>query len=449
MLRGNLQFLLAGRLRAYNSGMTDSDHRPPEDWQERLAVIVDTMRDMSRHTDPQEMVRAYAERMRHFVPDARRLSLSRRNLSWPHYRITRSTTWSEEVNPWKEPDRLPHFAGGVLAELIYGGVPQLIEEFQVAADDPAAEYLGGYRTLLAIPMYDQGESLNMVVMLRPSPAAFPRHEVPDLVWRSNLFGRATSNLVLRDELQRAYQALDRELKIVGDIQRALLPGKLPNIPSLDLAAHYQPAQRAGGDYYDFFPLPNGKWGLFIADVSGHGTPAAVFMAVTHCIAHTHPGPPAPPGKVLEYINRHLAERYTTMSEAFVTAFYAIYDPAEKSLVYACAGHNPPRLKRCQDGTLLSLEEAGGLPLGISPEARYREARRQLQTGDQMILYTDGVTEAHNAQGEMFGAERLDQALENCTLEAQSLLDALLGSVEKFAAGRPSDDDRTLIVARVS
>jgi phosphoserine phosphatase RsbU/P len=429
--------------------MTAPQNRPPEDWKERLAVIVDTMRDMSRHTDPQEMVRAYSERMRRLVPDARRLSLSRRNLAWPHYRITRSTTWSEDVNPWKQPDRLPLFAGGILAELIYGGEPRLFEEFQVAADDPAAEYLGGCRTLLAIPMYDQGESLNMVIMLRPLPAAFPPDEVPDLVWRSNLFGRATSNLVLRDELQRAYQALDRELKIVGDIQRALLPGELPRIPSLDLAAHYQPAQRAGGDYYDFFPLPNGKWGLFIADVSGHGTPAAVFMAVTHCIAHTHPGPPAPPGKVLEYINQQLAARYTTMSEAFVTAFYGIYDPAEKALVYACAGHNPPRLKRCQDGTLLSLEEAGGLPLGISPEARYREARQQLQTGDQMILYTDGVTESHNARGEMFGTERLDQALENCTLEAQPLLDALLQSVEEFTAGRPSDDDRTLIVARVS
>jgi len=429
--------------------MTPLGDAPSDDWKARLALIVATMRDMSRHTDPQEMVRAYGERMRYLLPDSRRLSLSRRGLSFPRYRVTRSTTWTEEINPWRDKDRLPLFEGGVLAELIYGGEPRVFDEFQLAAGEPATEYLDGYRSLLAIPMYDQGESLNMVILLRKEPAAFPKEQIPDLVWRSNLFGRATSNLVLRDELQRAYQALDRELKIVGDIQRALLPAELPRIPSLDIAAHYQPAQRAGGDYYDFFPLPEGKLGIFIADVSGHGTPAAVFMAVTHCMAHTHPGPPTPPGKVLDYLNHHLAARYTNLSEAFVTAFYAIYDPAERALVYASAGHNPPRLKRCQDESLLALDEAGGLPLGVRIESRYKEARQQLQTGDQIIFYTDGVTEAHNPGDELFGTERLDAALENCTLEAQALLEAVLQAVESFAGGRPPDDDCTLIVARVS
>jgi sigma-B regulation protein RsbU (phosphoserine phosphatase) len=429
--------------------MTHAASGPSDDWQERLALIVETMRDMSRQTDPQEMVRAYGERMRQLIPGSQRLSLSRRGLSFPQYRVTRSTTWTEEINPWRDKDRLPLFEGGVLAALIYEGEPRVFDDLHPAADEPAAEYLSGCRSLLAIPMYDQGESLNMVILLRQEPAAFPKDQIPDLVWRSNLFGRATSNLVLRDELQRAYQALDREFKIVGDIQRALLPAELPRIPTLDIAAHYQPAQRAGGDYYDFFPLPDGKLGIFIADVSGHGTPAAVFMAVTHAMAHTHPGPPVPPGRVLEYLNHHLAARYTNLSEAFVTAFYAIYDASERSLTYARAGHNPPRLKRCQDGSLLSLEEAGGLPLGIGTETRYREARQQLQPGDQIIFYTDGVTEAHNLRDELFGIERLDQALENCTLQAQSLLDAVLESVESFAGGRPADDDRTLIVARVS
>lgn len=420
-----------------------------DDWEQRLALIVDTMRDMSRHTDAQEMVRAYGERIGQLLPNVRRLSLSRRGLSYPHYRITRSSTWTEVINPWKEKDRLPLFEGGVLAELIYGGEPQVFDDLHPPADEPAHAYIAGFRSLLAIPMYDQGESVNMVVLLREEPAAFKKREIPDLVWRSNLFGRATSNLVLRDELQAAYQTLDRELKVVGDIQRALLPAELPKIQSLDLAAHYQPARRAGGDYYDFFPLPEGKWGIFIADVSGHGTPAAVFMAVTHCIAHTHPGPPAAPGKVLEYINHHLAAHYTSLSEAFVTAFYAVYDPSEKMLYYSSAGHNPPRLKRCQDGSLLALDEVGGLPLGIQQETRYHVARQQLQMGDQIIFYTDGITEAHNPRDELFGTERLDRSLENCALEAQALLDAVLQSVDEFSEGRARDDDRTMIVARVS
>jgi sigma-B regulation protein RsbU (phosphoserine phosphatase) len=418
-------------------------------WQERLALIVEIMRDMSRQTDPQQVVRSYGERIRQLMPIDRRLSLSRRGLAFPRYRITRSTTWEQDVNPWKEKDRLPLLEGGLLARLIYADEPAVIDDLDLPPDEPAAAYLGGHRSLLAIPMFDRGEALNMVVLLQKEPHAFARDEIPDLVWRSNLFGQATGNLVLREELRQAYQALDREFKAVGDIQRALLPAKLPAIPTLDLAAHYQPAQRAGGDYYDFFPLPGGRWGIFIADVSGHGTPAAVLMAVTHCIAHTHPGPPVPPSKVLGYLNHHLATRYANLSETFVTAFYGIYDPGSRVLCYSCAGHNPPRLKRCSDGSLLSLDRARGLPLGIQPGEAYEEAVQQLQPGDQIVFYTDGITEAHNPTGELFGTGRLDGVLENCSLQAKALLESVLGAVEEFAAGRPADDDRTVIVARVS
>jgi phosphoserine phosphatase RsbU/P len=428
--------------------MKTADKPNGEDWRERLAVIVDMMRDLSLHTDPQEMVRAYREKIRQILPISRSISLSRRGLSFPAFRITRSSTWAEELNPWKEKDRLPLLKGGLLARLIYSDNPVVIDDLEIAPDEPAAEYFEGHRSLLAIPTFDMGESLNMVVLLQKEPNAFPKEDIPDLVWRSNLFGRATGNLVLKEELAQAYQALDKELKTVADIQRSLLPAKLPAIPTLDIAAYYQPARRAGGDYYDFFPLPDGKWGIFIADVSGHGTPAAVLMAVTHCIAHTHPGPPVSPSELLDFLNRHLAARYTHQSEMFVTAFYGIYDPARRLLTYSSAGHNPPRLKRCQDGSLLSLEDARGVPLGIWSETCYAEAEQQLQSGDQIIFYTDGITEAHNSADELFGTARLDHELENCSLQAKALLDAVLRAVETFAHGRPADDDRTLIVARV-
>src|SRR5205085_12139672 len=136
-------------------------------------------------------------------------------------------------------------------------------------------------------------------------------------------------------------------------------------------------------------------------VSGHGTPAAVLMAVTHCIAHTNPGSTQPPARVLHYLNHHLATLYTSQNENFVTAYYAVYDPADRTLTYACAGHNPPRLKRCQDGTLLALDGAGELPLGITPEAAYTECVQQLQVGDQIIFFTDGITEASDPAGRLF------------------------------------------------
>jgi len=419
------------------------------DWQKRLALIVELVRDMSRQIDPQEMVRSYAEKVRLLLPSDARISLSRRGLEAPKYRITRSTTWKEEINPWKEKDRLPLFEGGLIARLIYNDEPQIIDDLDVADDDPAAEYLVGFRSLMAIPMFEKGLALNMVILLGKEPEAFSREEFPELVWLSNLFGRAANTLVLAEELQRANHALDREMKAVGEIQRSLLPARVPKIPTMDLATHYQPSQRAGGDYYDFFALPSGKWGILIADVSGHGTPAAVLMAVTHCIAHTNPGQTQAPGQVLDYLNNHLTTLYTSQNESFITAFYGVYDPGNRTLTYACAGPNPPHLKRCQDGTLLALEGAGGLPLGLTSESTYDECVQQLQTGDQIIFYTDGITEAGNPAGKLFGTDRLDHALRSCSLQASALLDSVLASVEEFADGHPADDDRTLIVARVS
>jgi sigma-B regulation protein RsbU (phosphoserine phosphatase) len=414
-----------------------------------MALIVETMREMSRQTDPQEMVRAYRKRIRQVMPVDRSLSLSRRDLPSPRYRITRSSTWDEEINPWKEPERLPIFEGGLLGKLLYGDEPQIIDRLEVAADDPARDYLTGQGSLMAIPMYDRGVALNMVVMMRQETAAFSREQFPEWVWLSNLFGRAAHNLVLSERLQAAYDTLDQELKVVEEIQRTLLPTQLPRIASLDLAAYYQTSKRAGGDYYDFFPLPEGQWGIFLADVSGHGTPAAVLMAITHSIAHLHPGLPTPPGKMLSYLNHHLATRYTVLSGTFVTAFYGIYSPGKRELTYACAGHNPPRLKRCQDGTLASLDEARGLPLGIYAQESYEDVLRKLHPGDQIVLYTDGITEAHNPAGEMFGTERLDEVLEGCVHQASALLEAVLRAVEQFTAGHPADDDRTLLVARIS
>ena len=419
------------------------------DWQERLAFIVETMRDMSRQTDPQAMVRAYGTRMRQLMQTDRTVSLSRRDLPPPKYRITRSSLWKEDINPWNNKDRLPVLEGGLLGQLIYGDEPRVIDEIQIAGDDPAVEYFAGMRSLIAVPNYDQGVALNMVVLMRKEPTAFQREQFPLWVWMSNLFGRATHNLVLSEELKKAYEAVDYELKVVADIQRSLLPKELPKIPNLSLAAHYQTSRRAGGDYYDFFPLPNGQWGILIADVSGHGTPAAVLMAITHSIAHSFPGPPTPPAKMLNYVNRHLTSRYSIQSDTFVTAFYGIYDPADRSLTYACAGHNPPRRKRCAGGGISSLLTLDGIPLGIEPDHEYRERTETFQPGDQIIFYTDGIVEATNSVGEMFGVERLDRVLGQCREEAAELLAAVLAALEEFTGGRPPADDQTLLVAKVS
>ena len=422
---------------------------PRVDSYPKLELIVETMREMSRQTDPQAMIKAYSARMRKLMPVDRTVWLSRRNLEPQKYRITRTDMWKEDINPWRDRDRLPLLEGGLLGNLLYGDEPVLIEDLQIDEDDPAAAYFADQRSLIAVPYYDMGQALNMVVFMRREPGAFAPEHFPQWVWLSNLFGQATHNLVRSQKLQEAYEDLDREMKVVEEIQHSLLPAKVPSIPTLDLAIHYTTSRRAGGDYYDFFPLPGGKWGILIADVSGHGTPAAVLMAVTHSIAHTLPGPAEPPGNLLGYLNCHLAARYTKDSGTFVTAFYGVYDPATRQITYASAGHNPPRLKRCADSTRSTLDGVQRLPLGVSAEETYPEKTVQLRPGDQLIFYTDGVTDAENAAGRLFGIERLDGVLAGCENTAPEVLGAILRALADFTAGHPADDDRTLIAAKVS
>jgi sigma-B regulation protein RsbU (phosphoserine phosphatase) len=413
---------------------------------QKLAFVVDMMRELSLQTDPQEMVRKYAARMRTVVPSDANMSLSRRDLDKPYYRITRSSRWDHAPNPWKSKDRLPIFNGGVISRIIYGDAPVLIDdlESELAPDEPAREYLEGYKSLLAIPLYDQGVAMNMVVLLRKD-ASFDSERLPEHVWMANLFGRATHNLVLSEEVKRAYDRVDKELQVVADIQRSLLPTTLPRICGLDLAASYQTSTRAGGDYYDFFELPDGRWGILIADVSGHGTPAAVIMAVTHSIAHMLNDPPSPPSKLMRFINHNLAARYTGGSGTFVTAFYGIYDPRTRELVYSSAGHPPPRIIHC--GAVRPLAGARMLPLGIDADEDYDDGQTQLEPGDALVFYTDGITEARNPLGEMFGESRLDNAI-MCKGTAHDMVDCVLNDLELFRAGRTLGDDRTLLVARV-
>jgi sigma-B regulation protein RsbU (phosphoserine phosphatase) len=421
------------------------------DWQQRLAIVDKAMREMSLQDDPQGMVKAYGARIRSLMPAGGWMSLSRRGLDSPRFRITRSSTWPDEIDPWKERDRLPLLEGGLLADLIWGNEPRLIDDITplLAADDPAIDYLGGFRSLVAMPHYDRGASINMVILLETEPAAFDPEKFPEWFWVSSLFGRATHNLVLRDELKNAYEIVERELKLVADIQRSLLPQVLPKIPTLELAAYYRTSRWAGGDYYDFFPLPDGKWGILIADVSGHGTPAAVMMAITHSLAHSLPGPADPPAALLGHVNRQLSHHYTASNEVFVTAFYGVYDPAQRTLTYSSAGHNPPRLKRCGDGSVDSLEEIGGPPLGLFDELEYDQTTLALRPGDILAFYTDGITEAMDSQSAQFGVGRLDAALRRCGLEATEIIRVTMEAVDQFTGGQPPEDDRTLLVAKVS
>ncbi|MGH7242970.1 MAG: PP2C family protein-serine/threonine phosphatase [Phycisphaerales bacterium] len=421
-------------------------------WREELEIIDRTMKAVSGITDPNQMVEMYWDGVGELWPMEHYLSLSRRGVEPPKYVITRSSRFVEHFNPWTQREKLPVLSGGILGDVAYADKPLVIADLpsQLKKDDPGWFYLQGFKTLIALPQYEDGKGLNIGLTLLGPEEEFDESMLPMMHWQASLFGRGTQNLVLRNQLGSALADLDRELQAVGEIQRSLLPSELPRIDEFDLAAWYQTSARAGGDYYDFFPIGEKEWGVFIADVSGHGTPAAVLMAITHAIAHTRPGSPKPVAEVLAHLNGHLAKSYTP-SGSFVTAFYATLDPCSGRVVYSSAGHNPPRLLR--EGQIHSLEEAGGLPLGILFDQRYPEATAILRPGDVLVLYTDGITEAmapitRNGSRELFGTERLDQVLiAHSKSTADEIVTAIRAAVTEFRAGTAPTDDQTIVVMR--
>lgn len=421
-------------------------------WREELELIDRLMRDVSDINDPDQLVQKYWDGVHDLFPVEHYLSLSRRGVEPPEFLVTRSSRFTEHFNPWTQRERLPRLTGGLLGEVVYANKPLVIEDLpaRLSKDDPGYFYLQGFQSLIALPNYENGKGLNVGVSLFEPGVEFDRSMVPMMHWQAGLFGRGTQSLVLRNQLSAALDALDRELHVVAQIQRSLLPSTLPDVPGFKLDTFYQTSSKAGGDYYDFFPLSDNGWGIFIADVSGHGTPAAVLMAITHAIAHTRPGSPKPPGELLEHLNHHLSKSYTA-SGSFVTAFYATLDTKTRELSYATAGHNPPRLLR--GDRIIPLDEGGALPLGIMPDQTYGDASITLEPGDSLVLYTDGITEAMaptNASGsrELFGVDRLDAVVRACGgMEPAACIKGIREATTAFTQGTPPTDDQTLIAMR--
>src|SRR5262249_12664901 len=153
---------------------------------------------------------------------------------------------------------------GLLSELAYAGRPRIIDDLVIPADDPAAAYLDGQRSLLAIPLFEDGEPLNMVVLTREEPHAFLPDRVPELVWMSNLFGRATQTALPSPKLRADHEAARHDMRRIARLQRALLPTELPRFSTADIAVYSRSTAEAGGDYYQVIPLPRGRLGLLMA-----------------------------------------------------------------------------------------------------------------------------------------------------------------------------------------
>jgi serine phosphatase RsbU (regulator of sigma subunit) len=254
-----------------------------------------------------------------------------------------------------------------------------------------------------------------------------------------------SAMAKQQEEAQERERIEQELRVARLIQQTLLPKSVPRHPGYDVAAYYRPAREVGGDFYDFLELEDGRLGLVVGDATGHGVPAALMMANTQSVlrAVAQRGG-SEPGRILAEVNEVL--RAYIPPSMFVTCFYAILDPRSGTLRYANAGHDLPYLWHGCDCEEL---RARGMPLGLMPQMSYEEKEMVLDTGEGVLFYSDGLVEAHNPEGEMFGFPRL-RALIAEHGEERTLRNLLLEELYSFVGdGWEQEDDITLLTLKRS
>ncbi len=244
------------------------------------------------------------------------------------------------------------------------------------------------------------------------------------------------------------ESILHELNVASQIQQSILPRDFIKNSQIDMFAQMIAAKEIGGDFYDFFWTDENKskLALVIADVSGKGVPAALFMTVTRTLIRANATIYADkPGDCLTRVNQTLQKDNTNMM--FVTAFYSILDMNTGVLTYTNAGHNPPHIIR-QNGTVETISKSHGMALGVNEDVQYGQDQVTLQSGDLLYLFTDGVTEAENAAGDLYSNQKLIESLTSYrALAANELINTIRSDLTKFAAGHPQSDDMTMLAIR--
>lgn len=248
------------------------------------------------------------------------------------------------------------------------------------------------------------------------------------------------------ELRRTNTALEKQLSIVGDLQRSLLPSEFPPHPGYAWAPFYQPSEEASGDYFDVIPIDERYISIVVADVCGHGAAAATMMAMARILLRSHVREYPDPGQMLSYVNEVLYREVGSF--IFITMIYVMLDTHTGTMKYASAGHPAPFLIHGRRRTVDQLPLAGDVPLNLSENRRYESHSFQIDPNDSVFFYTDGVTEVFNPDGEMFGDERLYEVLlQNTDQPAEMIVARVIDAANAFANHLPMKDDFTLLVVQ--
>jgi serine phosphatase RsbU (regulator of sigma subunit)/anti-sigma regulatory factor (Ser/Thr protein kinase) len=313
-------------------------------------------------------------------------------------------------------------------------------------DSPALAEMRASGVALVVPLVVNGELIGLLSVGRR--LSDQDYSADDRRLLERLTAQAAP-AVRVGQLVRAQQAeirargqLEQELAVAKLIQQNFLPKQLPQLVGWQVAAHYRPARAVGGDFYDFIELPDHRIGLVIGDVTDKGVPAAMVMAATRSVLRDSAQRLSDPGAVLARVNDNLCPDIPP--HMFVTCFYGVLDPASGDLRYANAGHNVPLVR---SGVERSELRATGMPLGLMPGMHYEERVATVAPGASVLLYSDGLVEAHDSEREMFGTQRAAETLAR-PLDAQPLIDELLLALDAFTADeQEQEDDITLVVVQ--
>jgi serine phosphatase RsbU (regulator of sigma subunit) len=314
---------------------------------------------------------------------------------------------------------------------------------------PALQRLNSARVKMVVPLISQGE---LIGWLSLGPRLSEQdYSSEDRRLLDNFASQAApavrvAQLVRQQHAEaRERERIEHEMRVAGLIQQTLLPQELPSLSGWQVAAYWQPARAVGGDFYDFLLLPDGRLFLAVADVADKGVPAALVMATTRSILRGTARRLLSPGEALALANDLLYPELPP--HMFVTCLYAILDPVSGRLHFANAGHPLP-FWRC-DGHVAELW-AAGMPLGLMPGMHYEEQEATINPKESLLLYSDGIVEAHNPQGEMFGLARLQSSMGESAEGGTALIDGLTAELARFTgAGWDQEDDVTLVTLQRS
>ena len=333
----------------------------------------------------------------------------------------------------------------VIDEVVTNGKSVLTSDAQA---DPrfagGTVMLQGVRSVLAVPLGVGANVFGIIYADSPlSDNRFTEDHLKLLTTLASVAAIRVENARLTEE-QMERERLEREQQVASEIQQRFLPAAAPIVEGYELQGISFPCYEIGGDYYDFIQREDGKLVVALGDVSGKGTSAALLMSSLHAAIHAQADTHDSIVETIEAVNKYLTE--SIPPNRFVTLFYTELDPKQGTLTFLNAGHNPPLIVHA-GGTMEQLA-SGGLPLGIMADAEFQEGRTKLHPGDVLVVYSDGVSEAVNPNGEEFGPTRLYEVVaRNLDASASGIRDRIESALTKFCQGTPAADDITLVIVK--